>query len=461
MDLPQRLIDWMRRSVVGIRFERWLFRRLFAVVRTVRPVWRLPDRWFLPRIVRRVVLVTRYRDLHQVLANPKGYSVSGYGSRMRETGADFFLGHDAGPQRAADRAAALAAMQGPVRGVVHKIAFDEATRMIEIRRAGLRVEDAGNGTFRRVPSSGRLDVVADLADLVPVHVAERYFGLANPGGRQLLEWIQLTSFYIFNPFASDADRRRALRAGQEMQGHVRRVVEAGSARSGSVLGRLIAAARSGGAPFGPAERDAVARTITGLVAGSLGPPPRLFAKAVDRLLDLRGAAGRDLRRAAREGDSVRVRSYLLEAGRMAPDPVILYRRCTAYDETRAGLDPIVRGGKERAPAESTLAGVRLHAGDTVVGLADSALMDPRSIRSPKRFLLDRPAEERMIFGHGEHFCVGDGVGMDTLTGMAQPLFALERLRRVRGRRGMLQSGARGRYPHQNYPAHLIVRFDPR
>ena len=189
--------------------------------------------------------------------------------------------------------------------------------------------------------------------------------------------------------------------------------------------------------------EQVARTITGLVAGSLGPPPRLFAKAVDRLLDLVGDDRIRLQQAAKDGNDRVVENFLLEGGRFAPDPSMLYRSCELTG--------------------TTLHGYPIEAGDTVVGFVDSALMDGRSIYRPREFRLDRigeHADERMLFGHGIHWCIGRDVGVATLVGMVRPLFALDRLHRAWGRRGMIQSGPRGEHPAQDYPQHLLVAFDP-
>ena len=297
-----------------------------------------------------------------------------------------------------------------------------------------------------MPGSCRLDVVADLADRVPVRVAEDYFGILNPGGKHLLEWIQLTSFYIFNPFASDDDRTRAVRAGAQMKEHVESLVQArlDTPRTpATVLDHLVAACPNDVHTDEKAYAqcvERVARTITGLVAGSLGPPPRMFVKAVDRLLDLFGDERSRLEQAAADKNDPVVANFLLEGARFAPDPVLLYRSC-------------------ELPG-TTLHGFPIEVGDTVVGLVDSALMDGRNVYRPRQFRLDRSEEERMLFGHGLHECIGREVGVATLVGMAQPLFALEGLRRAWGRRGMIQQGTKGEHPAQSYPQHLMVGFDP-
>jgi len=428
------LDEWILRSPLLIRSKRALFRWLFALLRRIRPV-RLPDRRLVPRPLRRMVFVPRWRGLREMLANDADFAVDAYGSRMRETGADFFLGHDRGGQRDSDRGAALLALEAADLPRVFSIARAAAERAIERSQRGLGVREL-DGDARAsvpVPLSCHLDVVRELGDPVFTDVTREFFGLRDPG--QLLEWVQLTSWYIFNPLAGPDDRRRALRAGEEMQVYVRALVASGSAPPKSVLETL-----KGQLPTDVATDVAIARTITGLVAGFLGPPPRQFVKAVDRLLDLRGRKRRELVRAARDRNYAAVRAYLLEAGRFAPDPSLLYRRCNR---------------------DTTLDGRRIEAGDTVVGFVDSALMDGSGIERPRRFRVGRDPDSQMLFGHGIHECIGREIGLATLCGMTAPLFALPRLRRARGNAGMIQFGTRGLYPEQNYPQHLKVRFDPR
>lgn len=411
---------------------RWLNPRSHlasAVIRRARLVFFWVLRAFFPVCrLRGKVWITRCSDVRQVLSSPVFYSVRHYGSRMRDTGADFFLGiDDHEPERGSRRENERSLSQ-------------RAMKTLGAERAGViaRAEtEAILGRHRPAPEgassvSRYLDVIADLGNDVPVRVAEKYFGLRNPGGRTLLEWMQLGSWFIFNPFSSDADRERAIRAGDGLREHVYREVRAARevGRNETVLDLLIA--------FG-LDDDAAARTITGLVSGSLGPPPRFFAKAVNRLLSLRGGAWRDLAGAARNKELGAVGQYLLEAARLDPSPSLIYRACEV--------------------SGATLRGHPIHGGEVVVCAIQSALRDGRSVRDPFQFRLERPPEERMLFGHGPHWCIGQSVGIATLTGMAQPLFALPGLMRAPGRSGRLRNGEPGDFPAQDFPAHLGVVFE--
>ena len=127
---------------------------------------------------------------------------------MRATTGDFFLGMDDGEQRDRERQAALKALSACETKPIRKIALDASEAIVE--------EVCKRG--------GPIDVVKDLADEVPVRVAKEYYGVPNPTARLLLEWNQLTSWYIFNPLANEGDRERAERAGANLADHVGRLV---------------------------------------------------------------------------------------------------------------------------------------------------------------------------------------------------------------------------------------------
>jgi cytochrome P450 len=403
----QRFRVWLGRALFGRKGRRFAF----WLLRNFRPVQRIGDK----------VFVTRFHDIREVLTRYSDFSVRKFGARMRETGGDFFLGRDEGPEYRSPREAAERALADAQPERVYEIALRAASEIVE----------------QRAKAGDHFDLVEDLAEAIPVRLAEEYFGLTNPGGRALLEWVQLMSWYIFNPYPSREDRERAIEAGAELRDHVHRLIDRRrvlNAPSSSVVDRLLQSS------FPP---SAVETILIGLVAGTLGPPPRLFCNMVDRLLDLRGMRRRWLERAASEGNREQVQKYLLEAGRFGPDPSLIYRTCekdamfVPFGSWRAGL---------------------IEPGRTVVCWVESALMDGRAIPFPRVFWPGRHESHLMLFGYGRHFCMGKDIGLAMLTGMAIPLFRLPGLRRARGRSGRLSNGAIGVFPDQNYPRHLLVRF---
>lgn len=406
--IGRRAFVAIKRLATGDRVRRWLF----SALRRFAPVLRIRD----------TVIVTRLDDVQAVLSHNEVFSVRRFGVRMRETAGDFFLGHDDDAAYRSDKDAArqvMTALDARWPAQVFTLALKRAQAVIQAR-AG-----AGN----------HLDVVKDLADEVPVRVVEDYFGVSNPGGRTLLEWVQHMSWYIFNPLAREDDRERGVLAGKQLREHVDRLIASSARRRGTaparnVLDGLVLLA----AP------DAVARTICGLVAGTLGPPPRQFARAIDRLLLMPPDAFARVQAAAAACDVVRLVQYIREASRFAPEPSIIYRTCEH---------------------DWRVNGTAIAAGRTVLCVIESALMDGRPDQVPRPTVLDpdRHPGQQMIFGYGLHACMGEAIGLQLLAGMAMPLLALPGLRRARGGAGRLRFGEVGRYPDENYPQHLLVCYE--
>lgn len=396
---------------------------LWWLLRTFRPILRLGPKLPMPRL-RQTVWVTRFADVREVLDRPDVFRVRRFGARMRASAGEFLLGLDDGAQRELERNAARAALGALSPDRVRETARHATQEAIEeLRKSGC----------------DHFDLLADVTARVAPRVIETDFGLLDPGAGTLLEWVQLLSWFVFNPFANEADRAAGIRAGKELRAHTDRVVAAraaGQIGGGATLLDHLLASLEG-------QPDPTARTLIGLVAGTLGPPPLLFAQALERLLDLRGAHRRELFDAARRGDHVQVERFVLEAARFAPAPGLIYRTC--HHGT------VLAEGRRRA--------TRVAAGDLVLCSVTSALRDGRRVSRPRRFWPERPPEQRLLFGHGIHECIGRDLGVAMLVGMAEPIFALPGLRRVRGRDGRLRKGPRGAFPAQHYPQHLIARFD--
>ena len=140
------------------------------------------------------------------------------------------------------------------------------------------------------------------------------FGLTDPGERKLLEWVQEMSWYIFNPYPSADDRARGIQAGGKLRDHVRRLVERRrpTRTPSTVLDWLL------GVRSTASSARTVETILIGLVAGTLGPPPRLFVNMVDRLLSLGPLRRRRLERAAVERNGSRSGSTCSRPGASVP-----------------------------------------------------------------------------------------------------------------------------------------------
>jgi cytochrome P450 len=404
----------------------WQQRVVLGLLRRLKPILfvggRIPG-W---------VVLTRHGDVLDALARDDVFAPRLSEQRMRETLGPFFLGMDDTPEYRREWAAAHACIRSGDVGRVRDLAARVARECVE-----------------RARPTGRLDVVADLAEIVQVQYAADYYGLPSredPDPGAVLRAFRSTTFYTFNWWIGGAFEITAVDAGSFLQDYIAREMAARQSSNGDgpddFLGRLLALQRA--RDPNALDDDAVRTTVGGVVSGSLEPGIGMFARAMDRLLDLPDATFGVLQRAARDGEDAKVLGYVLEASRFNPYPPFLYRYCT----------------KDFVMAPGTWRQCTIPTGATVVAVLAAALLDPHAVERPCQFQPDRPAETYVNFGYGQHVCIGRRLAEVLMTEMAKAVLALRKVRRARGKDGQLQSGAAGTLPDGYYTRHLIVEFEP-
>jgi cytochrome P450 len=97
--------------------------------------------------------------------------------------------------------------------------------------------------------------------------------------------------------------------------------------------------------------------------------------------------------------------------------------------------------------------IRIKPGYTVLASTQSAMFDPRRIERPHVFDPWRRDEDYMVFGIGQHWCVGAYIAIAQITQTFKPLLRLSVLKPYRSRRPrMRRFGA--------FPLHLPVSIAP-
>lgn len=91
-------------------------------------------------------------------------------------------------------------------------------------------------------------------------------------------------------------------------------------------------------------------------------------------------------------------------------------------------------------------------GSTILASTQSAMFDARHVRHPRRFNPNRPAEEYLVFGYGQHWCLGAYIAIAQLTQTFKALLRKPELRRAPGKQGRMQR-------RSTFPAHLHVEWD--
>jgi cytochrome P450 len=382
-----------------------------------------------------------WEDVRSVLERPAEFSVRIFGMRMSDTTGNTFLGMNPSPRYDLESGAMRAALDVPdvrprARG---QAAAEDLGRLLSVRRFAAelshwKIADA-------LKRTNEIDVVADLADVVPLHFAREYFGIPEPDPERpkILEWFKAISYYVFSPAASDwmVPAQQAGRAAaayfQQLVRDRQDAIRAGLVTPDDVLDRLIRAQSS---PGGLGD-DAIASSLS-FISGAIMPTSWLFIEAVDRLMRLGWRQRQHLHECAVRRDAAAVRAYVIEAARFFPFPFYILRY---------------------AERDSEIAGRKIAQGSTVNLVIASATMDSRGIRRAGRFVPGRPESEYMLFGHDVHLCQGKDIAEELMTQMALALFSQVNLRRASGLQGYIRYGPKGAIPYGPYPRSLILVAD--
>ncbi len=397
---------------------RWLYRllrRMWPVAVLPRPLLSLLLTLFgyLPRIV----LVSRRDHVLEVLARNRDFSVALYDQRFRATGGPFLLGMDDDAQYRHEVGAARQAIAPGDLARIRRFADELSERIVD----------------KAVHGPGRIDAIAELVNVVPVAFVGDYFGVPEPDPARpsLLIGFQTASYYMFNlEVLTDTPLVvAAARAGRAIGRHLestiaarKRALAAGATNPpDDLLGRFLALQSDAQTRL---EDGRIRDTLAGIISGTLVPTIGLVGDAISTLLDMSAELRADLTRACRENDDDRVWRFIREAGRYNPFPPILYRYCE--------LDTKIGEGTKREK--------RVPAGALVVALISSAALDDEAVEKPNEFRPDRPDSEYLLFGHGQHECLGATgnrhLAQALMVGMVKAIFRRD-FKRMRGDRGKL------------------------
>ena len=421
---------------------------LFRQLRSERPVLDLPDL--------DMYVVTRDRDVRRILDNPTVFSVRDYRDRMGPVVGAYMLNRDAHPyynieEKPWMRSLMLRSDLPRIRQIVR-----EATE------AGIR---------QSTTQEGRLDVVPALGRGVPVVMVQEYFGFHAPTD-DMLRWsfrtqdsffhnvVYLRGFIGFlvrslgvggkelqrSQRSADEVHRAAFTAGAEMRDFLDAYVadrDTEIRAEDTVLARML---RANSELAHPKQMDRIRSNIMGGLIGSVETSNAAIVQALNQLL---------------------ARPEVLEQARQAaaavgPEDAIERSEFAQYVWEGARFHPItpfvVRYVHEDTVIGDRTASVRLRKGRRVLVATHSAMHDPRAVRSPDRFLIDRPAREReMNLGYGMHRCLGDYIAQVMVPEVVRQLVLLPDVEHVTEGEPIednqgIDFGKRG-----SFPEHYVVR----
>lgn len=381
-------------------------------------VWPL-FRTFMPILrLKQVTLISRFDDVYEVLTMDEVFHVP-YGPDMEDMteGSNFFLGMNDQPTYTRD--------------------VSNMRIVVPREDIPIRIEPFVNQTASDLVrnSGGRLDAVAELANVVPPRLIGDYFGTPGPSESELMGWARaIFEFLFIDPQDDTQIRINALKAACGLRDYLDKLIaQRGNGKSShdDVLARCLELRDAG---IEGMTDLGIRNNLFGLIVGALPTTAKATTYALDTLLDRPQVLAR-AGEAARADDDQRLQRYVFEALRFKP--------------INPGLSRVV--ARDHRIAAGHFRSRRLRKGSKVLAVSQSAMFDRRRVRSPRQFRIDRPPEIYFHFGKGMHTCFGDYISMVQIPGILKPLLRCHDLRRATSPLGKLQMKG-------PFPSHLVVEF---
>jgi cytochrome P450 len=458
MGLALRVLIW-RVMTYQVTHPRFL-RIAFGVLRRVRPIF----------IMRKNVLATRHEDVKAVLCRDADFTSAEY-TQARMLGGSFIINIDWPDQHRREESKIQEAFGCPGHDPFERfLEYDEAhIRAIVSERCQSVIADA-----RR--AGGEFDVALGLARRVTQDVIEHHYGVPAPNGKPdvLAEWLQaLASAIIALPPAGSRWRHEAEDAADRLRNHIMSVVRSRSEEifaegadeepqaKDDILTRMIKLKprrlREGDDAVAPGEPhpgdndwvtdDWICRMIVGLLVFGTATVVRTTTDTIDELLK-RPRALADAQAAARDVELAL--GNLEKTQENAASPRAREAATRNLENTRAALLKYIYEALRFRPmlpilarycprvtviARNRLRGRAVPAGARVIVPPLAAMFDARVFRRPGQFRVDRPLENYLLFGAGQHACIGQWVADIELEEIVGALLRLDRLERAPGARG--------------------------
>lgn len=340
---------------------------LLGGIRRVRPVVRVGS----------TAVVTQHALVKDILARDDDFTVQMYTPKMEKAVGPFILGMQDGPTYQRDNTNLRLAVPHDdlpwLKGVVAEIVEQH---MVPARR------------------EGRVDIVRDLAERVPMELSARYFGAPSPQGDRLMRWSQAVFREFFYNIRNDpAISNPAWENAELLRSHIESVIAARKAASPGeaaappdVLDRMLELQAKGQ----PGVDDEWIRIyISGLIVGMLPLTAKVTSQVINEMLR-KPALLEGARSAVLAGDDGLLWEYISESMRFAPQAPGQFR--VANGEQTIGVP---RKRSHRFPP-----------GTQVLAATQAAMFDPLVISDRSKIRTDRPASELFHFGYGLHSCFG-------------------------------------------------------
>ena len=402
------------------------------------------------------VLVGRQKYVRRILADDRRFALSGMDRRMRQIcgGEQLMLGMQEGDPDRTTR----------VKMWIDAAALHGRPAWTAIAREAMRK------ILLRHGPAGTIDVVRNVSLVVPMALAQAYFGVTGPNWispafvasqfakseisqvprdwlaslppvqpqdipfTTLQAWAQTAFIHVFVNVVNAAELTElAKRTTAEFMRHLDSLIAGIDPQKNPKATLLQCLMALDPTSFGltPERFAIVVRLIMAeLIVGSAGTLAQALPNFIDYLLD-----HPDIVDPSRTYTDDELDAIVREVLRFNPVAPAVFRTATA---------------------DSLLGGRVIPKGSTIVVLLKTAMFDQRVFDDPATFSTDpakRDPKNYLIFGDGPHACKGASIGAPVVREMARPLIALGDLHRAAGVPGTDRDGL-------NRWAKLKVRFKP-
>jgi cytochrome P450 len=377
--------------------------------------------WYPILQIGKIVFVSRNKDVKEVLERQDVFETP-FGPDMVDTsgGVEAVLGMQDGPAyRQTKNMLAKAFTAADIDNILKPLSWKLASDAV------------ANG-------NGRLNAVRDLITAVPVWISREYYGfdIHLDEERDFAEWsIALSTMYFADFFGDEDLRRQTLIASAKLVRITDRSIEvARNSKSKKItpLSRLLKLQIQTPEKISDADiRGAMISMVAGFV-----PTNTMAASHMLDVLFSKPEAFKLAVSAANEDRDADLQACLFEAMRFKP--------LNPGPMRFANVDVVVAEGKKHAKS--------IKKGATLIASTQSAMMDDRVLRDPRKFDPERPYSAYMLYGHGMHWCIGAQIANTQITQTLKALLQKPNLRRAPGKAGKLVKwGA--------FPDSLMVEYD--
>jgi hypothetical protein len=247
-------------------------------------------------------------------------------------------------------------------------------RVVESMRE--RIQALVDGILDSAAAQGRMDVVADLADPVPVKVIGDLLGVPPADNPMLKRWSDHFAAFLDGSSLTPETAAQAIQSIGEFMVYFRRLT---LSRRGASHGDLLQALVDAEVEGDRLSEDELLANCVLLLAAGHETTTNLIANGLLTLLE-----------------------HPEQLGMLREEPTLIQG---AVNELLRYESP-VQNTERRVLEDLDLGGARIAADQFVLIVLGAANRDPRTFVNPDILDIRRPGPAHLAFGYGHHFCLG-------------------------------------------------------